>query len=60
VNIINNSITGNAVYGIARAAQVSTGVAGYGSNTFGGNTSDVGGIAATSMNNNVCGGGNGC
>jgi hypothetical protein len=60
VNIINNSITGNAVFGIAKESPGSSATAGYGLNTFGGNAADVGSGAATSMNNNVCGGGNGC
>jgi hypothetical protein len=55
VNITNNVISNNAVFGIGFAGSITTGVAGYGSNTFGGNVSDVTlSSLIVSMHNNAC------
>jgi hypothetical protein len=60
VNITNNIVTNNSVFGIALGPPLNTPNAGYGSNTFGGNVADVaGGSGIVSMHNNVCSGG-GC
>jgi hypothetical protein len=58
VNITNNVISNNAVFGIGLGNLSLTGVAGYGSNTFGGNVVDAT-LSSTivSMHNNACGGG---
>lgn len=60
VNVINNTITGNSVFGIALGTLSATPTAGYGSNTFSGNIQDIGAVSGIiSMHNNVCTGG-GC
>ena len=60
MNIINNTITGNSVFGIALGSISVTPTAGFGSNTFAGNVVDaVASSGIISMHNNVCSGG-GC
>lgn len=59
VNITNNLISGNAVFGIA-LGNLGSPTVGYGSNTFAGNNTDVSNSAnLISMHNNVCSAG-GC
>jgi hypothetical protein len=57
INVTNNIIINNQIWGIAAGGGDST--LGYGSNTFGGNNTDVSAAGFFSMNNNVCSSG-GC